>query len=61
MDQKRPFAEMADRDKMRYENELKLLFPGENTPKRRRKKKDPNAPKRICKRRIVVENCFLLV
>ncbi|XP_063726472.1 TOX high mobility group box family member 4-like isoform X2 [Symsagittifera roscoffensis] len=46
MDQKRPFAEMADRDKMRYENELKLLFPGENTPKRRRKKKDPNAPKK---------------
>lgn len=46
MDQKRPFAEMADRDKMRYENELKLLFPGEQQPKRRRKKKDPNAPKK---------------
>ncbi len=47
-DEKRPYKLMAERDKNRFEAEMKQ-FPGEKQRrggKRKRRSKDPNAPKR---------------
>lgn len=44
---KKRFESMADKDKVRYEHEMKSYQPpkGEKA-KKKRKSKDPNAPKR---------------
>ncbi|KAL1129865.1 hypothetical protein AAG570_012809 [Ranatra chinensis] len=48
--EKKRFHEMADKDKKRYETEMKGYTPSENDKSKRGKKrkqiKDPNAPKR---------------
>lgn len=46
--EKKRFHELADKDKARYENEMKDYTPSENDKRRgkKRKMKDPNAPKR---------------
>ena len=45
--EKKRFEDMADRDKVRYENEMSHYTPIGGVPGRKRKKtKDPNAPKR---------------
>ena len=46
--EKQRFAEMADNDKQRYDREMASYSPpaGESNGQRKRKKKDPNAPKR---------------
>jgi hypothetical protein len=43
--EKQRFAEMAERDKQRYEREMATYTP-ENEHGRKKRKKDPNAPKR---------------
>ena len=46
--EKSPFHELANKDKIRYENEM-LMYQGPAAVKggrRRKQKKDPNAPKR---------------
>jgi len=44
---KKRFDEMAAKDKTRYDHEMASYTPAEGTGKRKRKeKKDPNAPKR---------------
>jgi hypothetical protein len=50
-DEKKRFVEMATKDKMRYDQEMKSYVPSPNangTKKRRgsQKEKDPDAPKR---------------
>ena len=48
--EKRRFQEMAEKDKERYENEMQHYQPpdgqGKGRPKKRKKPKDPDAPKR---------------
>jgi high mobility group protein B1 len=46
--EKKRFADMADNDKQRYDREMATYTPpaGESNGQRKRKKKDPNAPKR---------------
>ncbi|KAF6216510.1 hypothetical protein GE061_000852 [Apolygus lucorum] len=46
--EKKRFHELADKDKQRYETEMKDYTPSENDKRRgkKRKMKDPNAPKR---------------
>lgn len=46
--EKKRFQDMADRDKKRFEHEMKGYSPpkGEKGKRRRKGKKDPNAPKR---------------
>lgn len=48
--EKKRFHELAEKDKKRYETEMKDYTPSENEKGRRSKKrkqmKDPNAPKR---------------
>lgn len=46
--EKKRFADMADKDKVRYDREMASYTPpvGEGGSSRKRKKKDPNAPKR---------------
>ena len=46
--EKKRFAEMAEKDKQRYDNEMASYTPpvGEAGGRHKRKKKDPNAPKR---------------
>ena len=43
---KRRFDEMAEKDKVRYDREMANYQPADGSKKRRRKHKDPNAPKR---------------
>lgn len=45
---KKRFHDLADKDKQRYETEMKDYTPSENDKRKskKRKKKDPNAPKR---------------
>ena len=48
-DQKRPYTEMARKDRERYKEAMQHYTPTpgyEDTGRRRRKKKDPNAPKK---------------
>jgi len=49
-DDRRRFDQMAERDKVRFENDMRLFqsMPAQptNAKNRRRKTKDPNAPKR---------------
>lgn len=40
------FSDMSDKDKIRYEAEMKNYNPPAGEGKRKKKKKDPNAPKR---------------
>jgi len=44
--EKKRFAEMADKDKIRYDREMSQYTPPAGEGGRKRKKKDPNAPKR---------------
>lgn len=44
--EKKRFGEMADKDKARYEKEMANYVPPAHEGKAKRKKKDPNAPKR---------------
>jgi hypothetical protein len=45
--EKKRFAEMADKDKVRYDREMSTYTPANETPgKKKKAKKDPNAPKR---------------
>lgn len=46
--EKKRFHEMAERDKKRYDSEMQNYTPpkGEKTRGKKRKTKDPNAPKR---------------
>ena len=46
--EKKRFAEMAEKDKQRYDHEMATYTPpvGESGGRHKRKKKDPNAPKR---------------
>ena len=44
--EKKRFAEMADKDKQRYDREMASYVPPNGEGGRKRKKKDPNAPKR---------------
>ena len=44
--EKKRFAEMAEKDKQRYEREMASYTPPAGEGGRKRKKKDPNAPKR---------------
>lgn len=44
--EKKAFNEMADKDRIRYEREMKSYVPPAGTGKKTKKKKDPNAPKR---------------
>ena len=44
--EKKRFAEMAERDKQRYDREMATYVPAPGENGRKRKKKDPNAPKR---------------
>jgi high mobility group protein B1 len=44
--EKKRFAEMADKDKLRYDREMSSYTPPAGEGGRKRKKKDPNAPKR---------------
>ena len=45
--EKKAFNDMADRDRIRYEREMKLYVPPPGSKgKASKKKKDPNAPKR---------------
>ena len=44
--EKKRFAEMADKDKVRYDREMSAYTPPSGEGGRKRKKKDPNAPKR---------------
>jgi high mobility group protein B1 len=44
--EKKRFAEMADKDKQRYDKEMSNYVPPASEGGRKRKKKDPNAPKR---------------
>lgn len=44
--EKKRFGEMADKDKARYEKEMANYVPPADSGKTKRKKKDPNAPKR---------------
>jgi hypothetical protein len=44
--EKKRFAEMADKDKQRYDREMATYVPPAGEGGRKRKKKDPNAPKR---------------
>jgi len=49
---RRRFDDMAERDKVRFENDMRLFLsmpppqPADSKQRRRRAKKDPNAPKR---------------
>jgi hypothetical protein len=43
---KKKFGDMADKDKQRYQKEMSTYVPLPGEGKRKRKKKDPNAPKR---------------
>jgi hypothetical protein len=44
--EKKRFAEMAEKDKARYDREMSTYTPPAGEGGRKRKKKDPNAPKR---------------
>lgn len=44
--EKKRFEDMADRDKARYEKEMSSYVPAGGQPKKRKRTKDPNAPKR---------------
>lgn len=44
--EKKRFADMAEKDKQRYEREMATYTPPAGEGGRKRKKKDPNAPKR---------------
>jgi len=44
--EKKRFTEMADKDKVRYDREMSQYTPPAGEGGRKRKKKDPNAPKR---------------
>lgn len=44
--EKKRFGEMADKDKVRYDKEMANYVPPAHEGKTKRKKKDPNAPKR---------------
>jgi len=44
--EKKAFNDMADRDRIRYEREMKNYVPPAGTKGKSKKKKDPNAPKR---------------
>ena len=44
--EKKRFAEMAEKDKQRYDKEMASYTPPAGEGGRKRKKKDPNAPKR---------------
>ena len=44
--EKKRFEEMADRDKVRYDREMQDYQPPKGEKKSRKRKKDPNAPKR---------------
>ena len=44
--EKKRFVDMADKDKSRYEAEMRTYVPPPGGGKGRRKQKDPNAPKR---------------
>lgn len=44
--EKKRFEEMADKDKARWEKEMEGYVPPKGEKKRRKRTKDPNAPKR---------------
>ena len=44
--EKKRFADMAEKDKIRYDKEMASFTPINETVGRKKKKKDPNAPKR---------------
>ena len=44
--EKKRFQDMADKDKIRYDREMSDYIPPKGEGKRKRKTKDPNAPKR---------------
>ncbi|RUS72632.1 hypothetical protein EGW08_019606 [Elysia chlorotica] len=44
--EKKRFEEMAEKDKSRYEREMSSYVPVGGQPKKRKRTKDPNAPKR---------------
>ena len=47
-DERRRFDQMAERDKVRFENDMRLFqaMPEDMKKRRRKTTKDPNAPKR---------------
>ena len=44
--EKKAFNDMAEKDRIRYEREMKSYVPPAGSGKKGKKKKDPNAPKR---------------
>ena len=44
--EKKTFNDMAEKDRIRYEREMKSYVPPSGDGKKTKKKKDPNAPKR---------------
>jgi hypothetical protein len=44
--EKKRFADMADKDKQRYDREMSTYVPAAGEGGRKKRKKDPNAPKR---------------
>ena len=44
--EKKRFQDMSDKDKIRYDKEMQSYVPPKGEGKRKRKNKDPNAPKR---------------
>lgn len=44
--EKKRFEDMAERDKARYEREMSSYVPSGGQSKKRKRTKDPNAPKR---------------
>lgn len=44
--EKKTFNDMAEKDRIRYEREMKTYVPPSGDGKKMKKKKDPNAPKR---------------
>nr|NP_001071733.1 transcription factor protein [Ciona intestinalis]BAE06487.1 transcription factor protein [Ciona intestinalis] len=44
--EKKTFTDMAEKDRQRYEREMKDYVPAAGEAKKKKKKKDPNAPKR---------------
>ena len=44
--EKKTFNDMAEKDRIRYEREMKHYIPPAGDAKKKKRKKDPNAPKR---------------
>ena len=44
--EKKRFQDMSDKDKVRYDREMQSYVPPKGEGKRKRRNKDPNAPKR---------------